>query len=260
MKHAATKSMIILTLLGAGGTIAAQNTAWVRSCRFVVEVDGRPDPNASLYERRGVADLVGHLPGGPWFLVRPTSQTVHILADGAMEQADGGTSFSLLAEPTDSGQALTLTPSGLTFDVAGRWLRVIPAPDLLGNTTPKEFLDLCPEFQAREEAYQPDRQALQQIASCGRDLTLEIYFGSWCPHCQQVLPKLFKCLRMADNDNLKVRMIGLPRGFGTERQVREREVRGVPTVIVLEAGQEVGRFSGSEKAAIETTLATMGGG
>jgi thiol-disulfide isomerase/thioredoxin len=221
-----------------------------------VEVDGQSDPDAALFERRGVADLVGRIGADAWFLVRPAAQTVHRLAPEAVERR-GERAIALLAEPSDSGQALTLTPSGLTFDIAGHWLRVIPTPELLGKTTPEEFLGMCPEFQEREEAYEPDTAALEQIRSCDRDVTLEIYFGSWCPHCQQVLPELFKCLRLAENDRVKVELIGLPRRFGGEPEVRQREIRGVPTVIVLEGGKEIGRFSGGEKVPIETTLASV---
>jgi thiol-disulfide isomerase/thioredoxin len=229
---------------------------WTLSCRFTIEVDGRPDRNAELYEKPGTADLIGYLPGGGWFVVRPTTQKVHALADGAAEPG-AGRSLRLLAEPTDSGQPLALTPSGLSFDVAGRWLRIIVTPPLLGKTTPDAFLDLCPEYREREESYQPDPDAVREIAGCPRDLTVEIYFGSWCPHCQQVLPKLFKCLRLAGNERLRVEMIGLPRGFGTEPEVRNRNVQGVPTVIVIDAGKEVGRFSGDETTTVERTLAGL---
>jgi thiol-disulfide isomerase/thioredoxin len=198
---------------------------------------------------------VGRVADDRWFLVRPASQTVHNLAPGTVERT-GTAGIRMLAEPTDSGQPLTLTPSGLTFDVAGHWLRVIPTPALLGKTTPERFLGMCPEFQAREQAYQPEAAAVKQIASCQRDITLEIYFGSWCPHCQEVLPRLFKCLRLADNDKVKVQLIGLPRQYGREPEVRAREIRGVPTVIVMEEGVEIGRFSGTDKTVtIESTLA-----
>jgi len=256
VRRSVRKLLILLVLAGAGGVLFAQQPEWEQSCRFSVEVDGKPDPSAALFERRGVADLVGRIGDDSWFLVRPAAQTVQRIAPEAVER-HGERTIALLAEPSDSGEALTLTPSGLTFDIAGHWLRVIPTPELLGKTTPEAFLGMCPEFQEREEAYQPDATALQEIRSCDRDVTLEIYFGSWCPHCQQILPRLIKCLRLAENDRLKVQYIGLPRRFGGEPEVRQREIRGVPTVIVLEHGQEIGRFSGSENVPIETTLASV---
>ena len=123
--------------------------------------------------------------------------------------------------------------------------------------TPAEFLALCPDFEDREREYKPDPDTVQAIAACGKEIELEIYFGSWCPHCQQVLPRLFKCLRLADNPKLQVRMIGLPRGFGSEPEVRARKVTGVPTVIVMDEGVELGRFSGTGDTPIEKSLADL---
>jgi len=245
-------------LLLAGGIGLAAEPEWSWSCRFTVEVEGKPVEGAALFERRGSADLLGLLPDGTWFLAKPPRQVFELPA-GAVER-DGLTAV-LQQEPASGGTPLTLTPSGLTFDVAGKWLRVIPTPVLLGETTPEKFLSLCPEFERREEEYQPKAESVRQIAATSRSLTLEIYFGSWCPHCQEVLPRLFKSLRMAHNDNLVVKMIGLPRAFGQEAVVRARQIRGVPTIIVTDpGGAEVGRFSGTEQTAIEDTLAQVVGG
>ena len=82
-------------------------------------------------------------------------------------------------------------------------------------------------------------------------------YANWCPHCQKVLPKLIKSLRLADNSKLEVKWIGLPRSFSNEPMVKNREVRGVPTIIVLDGEKEVGRFSGIEKIPIEVSLANL---
>ena len=151
MTRSAKFALLFVLFLVACGAATAQDMGWRRSCQFSVEVDGRPDPAAELYERRGVAELVGRIADDRWFLVRPASQTVHVLAPGTVERTEAA-GIRMLAEPTDSGEPLTRTPSGLTFDVAGRWLRVIPTPALLGKTTPERFLGMCPEFQARSKA------------------------------------------------------------------------------------------------------------
>ena len=240
----------------AGAPPALGADGWNQSCRFVMSVNGGPDPTSVLYERRGTADIVGSVAGYSWFVVRPSSQRLHLLMDGTVEPA-GPRSVRLLAEPMDTGEPLTRTSTSLDFAVEGHALRIMATPPLLGDTTARAFLDLCPEYQEREAEYVPESEALQQIASMQRDLTLEVYFGSWCPHCQVVLPELIKSLRLADNDQLDVRMIGLPRNFALEPRAAQREVRNVPTLILFEAGRELGRFSGNEGETVEHSLAAL---
>jgi thiol-disulfide isomerase/thioredoxin len=242
------------------GMTHGETTDWTRSCRFAVEVDGKPDAAAAVFERRGVADLVGVLPDGTWFLVRPNEQKVYPLSEGSPTLSEDGQTATLGDDLPEQGHHLTLTPSGLTFDVSGHWLRVIVTPPLVGEVTVEDFLAHCPEFRQREQDYEPSPDRVQQIAAADGDLRLEIFFGSWCAHCQEVLPQLFKCLRLADNPKLQVRMIGLPRSFGREPEVQARAIRGVPTVIVMRGNTEVGRFSASQKSPIEDTLAQFIGG
>ena len=256
MRHA-TKLLILL--LFVVGSARAQDTQWTWSCRYDVEVDGASPDGAAVFERRGSADILGLLPGNKWFLVKPPKQVFELPA-GAVQRLDGQTAV-LKSEPTDGSLPVTITPSGLTFDVAGNRLRIVPTPELLGETTPEEFLGLCPEFRRRAEVYVPRSDSVQTLAASSRDLKLEIYFGSWCPHCQEVLPRLFKSLDLANNTKLQVRMIGLPRSFGRDPAVRAKQIRGVPTIIVTDSdGAEVGRFSGDENTAIEETLAQLVGG
>lgn len=255
-RHAMT---ILVLLVLAAGSAVAEESEWTRSCRFTIEVDGKPAKDAAVFEKQRSADILGLLPGGTWFLVRPPKEVFEVPPE-AVERRDEQLAV-LRQEPSGDALPVTVTPSGLTFDVAGRWLRIILVPALLGSTTPEEFLSLCPEYQRREHDYSPKTESVEQIAATSRPLTLEIYFGSWCPHCQKVLPQLFKSLRLANNSKLEVRMIGLPRSFGQDPAVRAKHIRGVPTIIVMDqGGAEVGRFTGTEKTAVEETLAQLLGG
>lgn len=258
MNRAAWKVLLPLLLLAANA--AAQEVPWTRSCRFAVEVDGRPSREAMVFERRGVADLLGRLGDGTWFLVQPVQQQVHPMPAGAVSLDAEGRQATVQALPgATQGTRLTLTPSGLTFDVGQRWVRVIVTPPLLGPVSFDDFLSLCPEFQERERAYQPQPEKVRAIAGAAEEMTLEIYFGSWCPHCQEVLPKLIRSLKDAANPRLRVKMIGLPRAFGDDPSVKTRQVKGVPTMILFRKDVEVGRFSGTEPTPVEETLARLVG-
>jgi thiol-disulfide isomerase/thioredoxin len=239
----------------------ADEAPWARSCRFAVEANRQPAPGSMVFEKRGVADLLGRLSDGKWFLIQPVQQQAHALAPDAASIDPGGRRATITKLPgAERGTPLILTPDGLTFDLAGRSLRIIPTPPLIGDVTYDAFLSLCPDFQDREKAYEPRPDKVKAISQNGNDVSLEVYFGSWCPHCQDVLPRLIKSLREAGNPNMRVRMIGLPRAFTDDPAVKSRGVRGVPTVIVFRKDVEVGRFSGTESTPIEETLAKLVGG
>jgi len=239
----------------------ADEAPWARSCRFAIEANRQPAPGSMVFEKRGVADLLGRLADGRWFLVQPVQQRAHALApDAAGVDAGGRKATIKLLPAVQQGTPLILTPAGLAFDFAGQSVRIVPTPPLLGDVSYDAFLSLCPEFQDREHAYEPQAERVKAISAKGNDVILEVYFGSWCPHCQEVLPRLIKSLREAGNPNLRVRMIGLPRAFTEDPTVKARGVRGVPTVIVYRKEVELGRFSGTETAPIEETLARLIGG
>jgi len=250
-----------VTLALAVHAARAEEAPWARSCRFAVETNRQPAPGSMVFEKRGVSDLLGVLGDGTWFLVQPVQQQAHALARDAASVDPGGRQATIKALPgAQRGTPLILTPAGLTFDLAGKSVRIVPTPPLLGVVTADAFLSLCPEFQDREKAYAPRPEKVKAISANGNDVSLEVYFGSWCPHCQDVLPRLIKSLREAGNPNLRLKMIGLPRAFTEDPIVKARGVRGVPTVIVYRKDVELGRFSGTESAPIEETLARLVGG
>lgn len=247
----------VLLLLLPAGAVRAQETVWSRSCRFFAEVDGGAAASGAVYERRGTPDMLGRLEGGVWFLLQPAQRRALALSAENAELVEGNRRVILRGTLPAEGNRVTLTPSALTFDMGGHWIRVIPTPPLVGEVTPDAFLGLCPEFQDRERAYEPRPEMVEQIASADGDVSVEVFFGSWCPHCQQVLPMLIKSLRMAGNSKLSVKMIGLPRAFRDDPAVKARAVTGVPTVIVFQDGEEVGRFSGTEQIPVEESLAKL---
>lgn len=253
--------LAVLALSLASLPALAEESSWARSCRFTIQANDLAAPGAMVFEKRGVADLVGRLADGKWFLVQPGQQQAYLLAPEDANLQAGGRQATITALPgAQRGTPLVLTQAGLRFDLAGLALRIIPTPPLLGDVTYDAFLSLCPEFLDREQAYEPRPEKVKAISAGGDDIKLEVFFGSWCPHCQEVLPRLIKSLRQVGNPKLQVRMIGLPRAFTEDPAVKARGVRGVPTVIVYRKDVELGRFSGTETTPVEETLARLVGG
>jgi thiol-disulfide isomerase/thioredoxin len=248
---------LVVVMLAAGGLLWAEDSEWQRSCRFAVQVDGSDTTSGAIYERRGTPDMLGKLADNSWFLLQPAQRRVLELKPGQVAVAQDAHTATLSGALPNDGGTVRLTPAALSFDVTGRWVKVLPTPPLIGEVTAEDFLDLCPDYQEAEVSYEPDTKMVSRLASADGSRSVEVFFGSWCPHCQQILPKLMKSLRLANNSKLQVKWIGLPRSFASEPHVKAREVRGVPTIIVLEEGRELGRFNGTEKVPVEASLANL---
>lgn len=249
--------IMLLVLVATTGLLWAEDSVWQRSCRFSTEVDSAAVTPGTVYEQKGTPDMLGTLTGDVWFLLQPAKRRVLTLAAGQVKLAATGPTAILSGSLPDNGTPVKLTPAALTFDVKGHFVKVLPTPPLLGEVKAEDFLNLCPEFQEDESNYEPDSETVARLANATKHHTVEVFFGSWCPHCQKVLPQLIKSLRMADNSKLEVKWIGLPRLFSNEPRVKHREVRGVPTIIVLEGEREVGRFSGVDNIPVEVSLANL---
>ncbi len=252
----ATKSSPDAAQQSSGPSVTPESK-WERSCRFTVQVDGGGSETGAVFEGKATANMLGRLPGGAWFLLEPARRRVLSLEAVNVEVDEMQRQAVLKGALPTSGSSIKLSPSGLSFDIAGRWVKVLPMPPLLGEVQAQDFLNLCPEFEDREINYQPNPEMVGRLAQAQKDVTVEVFFGSWCPHCQQVLPRLMKSLRLADNANLQVKWIGLPRSFSTEARVKAREVKGVPTIIVFSEGNELGRFSGTDQVPVEASLAEL---
>jgi thiol-disulfide isomerase/thioredoxin len=247
----------VLWLVAAGGALEAQESNWVRSCRFSVQVDGTDGPAGIVFERRGTPDMLGRLDDGALFLLQPAQRRALTLDSERVEIADKDLRAVLNGPLPSEGSPVRLTPSALTFQAGDRWIKVLPTPPLLGEITSRQFLDLCHEYERAWVDYQPDTEMVRKLAEAGGGVTVEVFFGSWCPHCQILVPQLIKSLEAAGNADLRVKWIALPRTFSREPVVQERAVKAVPTVIVLKEGRELGRFSGTERIPVEESLANL---
>jgi thiol-disulfide isomerase/thioredoxin len=88
---------------------------------------------------------------------------------------------------------------------------------------------------------------------------ITVFFGSWCPHCQQKVPIAMRLARELAGSKVKFDFYGLPHGFSNDAQAQRYGVKAVPTGIVYVNGKEVGRISGDGWESPEATLRNLVG-
>lgn len=106
-------------------------------------------------------------------------------------------------------------------------------------------------FQEDYNAYQPEKDAVEQLKTLVNDLQITIIFGSWCGDSKDQLPRFFKLLDLMDFDPEKVFVVGVD----SEKKAREIDVQPyaiekVPTFIFYKNKTEIGRI-------IETPLESL---
>jgi hypothetical protein len=93
------------------------------------------------------------------------------------------------------------------------------------------------------ETYEPSASAVSSIKGDNKDTNITIALGTWCPDSRNYVPKLFKALRAAGNNHLKVNIIGIDNQFHEPIDtIQKLNLVNVPTVIVERDGREIGRI------------------
>ena len=167
--------------------------------------------------------------------------TVDILADAAFEPMG---SFKL------GGQEVR-------FDLEGQQAALAPKPPLLGFQTPEALDKHNPAYGFKAKEYQPKASDVAKLNQFGKNTRVRIYFGSWCPVCGRLVPRVMKLHEQLTNDKLEIEYYGLPSPMTDDPIAEEQKIRGVPTAVFYVDGVEVGRYSGGELTSPETSFANM---
>ncbi len=235
-------------LLAAGSLFAQGATADFEPVDYVVRVDGRLADTAEVFQSRiaGAFLILSDELQVPVLLrLRDaTVETVNLMK--VDRRADGG--LTLLPEPVTSSEgsfSVSGDGEGVSFAIGGRRVELRQKPPLLGRQDLAGMQEYSADYVRAAAAYSPSRPILERLRSEDRAVTLEVYFGSWCPFCQQVLPRIMRVGEELAGSNIRVDYYGLPRGFGSDPKASALKITGVPTGVVFIGGREAGRITGN---------------
>jgi thiol-disulfide isomerase/thioredoxin len=228
----------------------------VPDATFRVEIDGAPVPTAETYMVGNSSLLILGCDMKDPILVATSDRTVRYFpGQGVIRDAEGN--VSVRGSPSEPIGSYQYSAGQILFQAEGRKVRLSPRPPLLGPQTLEEIIRNAPDYGNRIKNYKPDAAAVAY-------LSIEIYFGSWCPHCEAWIPRLVKALQSAASASLETRFVALPRGFSSDPVAISKGIRGVPTILIFQDGREVGRLigppeSGTIEAALVKVLQSSGG-
>ncbi len=222
---------------------------------YLLELDGAMVDDAKIY-RSSVAQAVlivaSELPAP--VLIRPRVRSVEKVSLLKMdEKADG--SIDLLPNPVYAAeQGFSVDGSDVVFSVEGHDARLKPKPALAGFQPPAAIFDHSPEYQQRAGFYSPSDAVVQALRSQPKAVRVQIFFGTWCPACGQMVPRILKVAEQTRGSKIEFAFYGLEREFSGDSEAKKLGIKSVPTGVIWVDGVEVGRLTGNDWRNPESAL------
>ena len=185
------------------------------------------------------------------------SQQVKRLRASKIRRGDDGT-VQLLKEAVSATFGPFQVGNGELTAVLdlGRRLTLGQKPDLLGLKTAAEIFADDPSYAYRARQYPPSEKNLAQLRRETRDVTVRVYFGSWCATCARYLPWLMRIEQELAGSSIRFEYYGLPHAMD-DPVAKQADIDGVPTAVVSAGGEEVGRRNSTGLGIPEQALAEI---
>jgi len=130
----------------------------------------------------------------------------------------------------------------LTFAISGCATTSEKHHDLMvGKVTTSELFISNTSFSHAFDRLEASAEEIQIIEAWPDNLTVDVYFGTWCHDSQREVPKLLKLLSY--NPKIRINLIALD--YQKSDPLGDASSRGVkytPTIIVMQDNIELGRI------------------
>jgi thiol-disulfide isomerase/thioredoxin len=223
--------------------------SWYRNFDYGIEIDGQMQQDIGLFQVVGKPYMLVYGPGmeKAWVLSMRPKNEVRSVRTGAITVKNDievilAESDFLAEQPSpwaNDGQ------TAVVFYGGSSRIRIARVPELVGEISTEAIFETNPLYRRGMEQYTPDQSAIAKLKEVSGHYLIEVWFGSWCPHCQRVVPRFLKVVQAAGNPNVEVLYHAVPRQFGTYQPAVQKEVNGLPTFIIMKDGREFTRFKGA---------------
>lgn len=263
MKKAHSALALLGILLSAATAAPAQEIdplfgPFVPYGKLQASLDGQLLAGAEMFfaERPGVYLLTA--PGLDHPLsINVRSQQVERLRPSKIQRQDDGTVRLLAGAVSATVGPFEVDGSELRAVIdLGRRLTLGKKPDLLGLLTAAAIVADDPSYGYRARQYPPSAKNLAQLREETREVTVRVWFGSWCSTCARYLPWLMSVEKELAGSSIRFEYYGLPHDMDDPRG-KEAGIDGVPTAVVSADGEELGRRTSAGLGIPEQALAEI---
>jgi thiol-disulfide isomerase/thioredoxin len=263
MTRSRTRSSFRLLLLAllVPGSLHAATVDVAATGQLRAETKGPGAPEAKVYRSLDVPPaflIVGSVYGRPvWVTTGPTSarlldpeRVTPNPSDPEMLRVDTGGPQQDFLSVRVSGPSLVVDRDGVT-------LTLTQAPPILGDRTANDLLQALPEYRRNAARYQPDQASVDALRKATQPVELLVFFGSWCSHCEEMVPRLLKVMQEAQGTGLTVRYHGVPADGAPDPFADQMGVRALPTGVLRRDDKEVARLDVDDWEHPEKSLARL---
>lgn len=231
-----------------------------------VAVDGKISERGEVWAAQKAGNaMIFDVPELPEVvLLQPRQKTIEAVArDAWFLQPDGTGAVAADAAPRNEG-TFDFANDQVSFSFAGKKIELREAPYQLGIKSASELLASNAHYRFASARYRPSEPILRTLAGTSAKVEVKVFFGTWCPACSQVLPKVFSVAQGLEGSGFTFTFYGLPKGegFSSDPEAKKYSIRGVPTAVLLVEGKEVGRVDGGSwripELGIQNTLINAG--
>jgi len=132
----------------------------------------------------------------------------------------------------------------MSFTVDGKTARLKDRPPLIGRHSSADLRELLPKYDYLAKVHgRSKRSQLPELPEADQELRIRVYFGSWSPFCERVLPRIMAVEEKLRSSRIRFDYYGLPPRIIDDPIAREERIYGVPTAVVSRNGEEIGRLT-----------------
>jgi thiol-disulfide isomerase/thioredoxin len=188
------------------------------------------------------------------YVIVPRDRALQRLETAKAVVGQDGRAFVLADAVLTREGSFAMDGRDVTFTIEGKPARLREKPYLLGLHPGRELLqhDVAYAFRARQ--YQPSQPLVRALRQAAEPVRVRVYFGSWCPHCQQMVPRILRLADALAGSTIRFEFYGLPVPFDNEPEAKRLGINGVPTGVVYRGNRELGRIAGNEFTIPELAL------
>ena len=230
------------------------------SGKRVVRVAGTLDDKARVYMGLGTprAVILSPLLGAPVYVASVEKKAIVLDAARVQPSPDDPDAVLVDADGVTGGSPLTVDGLELRFAVAGKPVVLESRPPALsGDLTAEQLLAAIPEYRRNAKTYAPGKGDLRLLATIAEPAEIDVFFGTWCPHCEQHVPRMIKVAQELNSPVLTFRYHGLSEKFADDPLARQYQIKAVPVALVTRGDKLLARIEGPSWARPESALSAV---
>lgn len=212
---------------------------------FIFALAGTDVKDAEIYvsERAGAYLIIAPALASP-LLINTRTQSIESVSFMKV-QKNADKSIDLLADASfDQVSKFQVNGQQVRFQVKGQDALLRAKPPLLGMQSADSLKAYKIDYALKADEYKPDPALVAKLKTETRSVRVRVYFGTWCPVCGRLVPKVIKLASELKGSKIQFEYYGLPQPMSDDPLTAKENLNGVPTAIVYVDGKELGREDG----------------